>query len=513
MTGSKGKSRRGLAVLPVAGALLIGVVAPGMAAAATPGSNTQTVVDGARAYVVTNGVRSADASTVACDPSAPNGTANDQAIANQLNGELTGELAGAMTAYRVSCAREIANAVAAYGLDEHATQIALTAAIAESTMEDLTSGSGSSVGLYQQQSPWGTVAQREDPAQATDAFLGAMQQLYPNDSWENAVVGDVDQAVQRSAYPGRYEPQAGDGGLIAEALTGIPFTQAPGDFDNGGLDDVSGDHYGDLLYADTGHNVDYVPNNINGNPDHQPYYGGVNGAGVAFGLPSGALTAAGDVSGDGYADLLIYNPGNDSVAYYPNNINAGHGPYATGYTVANGLAHVAGSPVVKIFAADLTGDGHAELAYLTAAGTLWAIPNNIDSNPGHTPFYTGALEIANGLANAQVTIGDVTGDHFADLVYYVNGSLYLIPNNILSDPNLLPFDTAGVPIATPSGISNPSNLTATDITGDGYADLLWSNANGDVGYLANNTLSNPDHGYFETPSENVAEIGAGNTLI
>ncbi|HEY4458980.1 MAG TPA: hypothetical protein VGN81_32000, partial [Pseudonocardiaceae bacterium] len=126
-------------------------------------------------------------------------------------------------------------------------------------------------------------------------------------------------------------------------------------------------------------------------------------------------------------------------------------------------------------------------------------------------YYVGATEIANGLANAQVTIGDITGDHYADLVYYVNGQLYAIYNNILSDGVF--YDSAGIPITTPSGISNPTQITASDITGDGYAGLLWTNANGDVGYLANNELSNADHGFFETPSQNVAELGAGGTLI
>jgi hypothetical protein len=488
MSGNKWKQRWGFAALPLAGALVIGVMTPGLAAAGPAG-------------------------TVPCDASAPNGNASDQAIADSLNGQLTAKLKGSLTAYRISCAREISAAVAGYGLDEHAAQIAITAAIDETGLADLTSGPGTSLGLYQQKDPWGSVAQREDPIASTDAFLGAMVQRYPSDSWENAAVGDVDDAVQGLHDPAAYQAQANDGGVIAGALTGIPFTPAPGDYDNSGLDDVSGDNHGDLVFADSGHNVDWVPNNINVNQGNQPFYGGPNATGVAFGVPNGGLTAAGDISGDGYADLLIYNPGNDTVAYYPNNINAGHGPYGTGYTVANGLAHVAGSPVTKIFAADLTGDGHADLEYLTANGNLYYIPNNIDTNPGHTPYYVGATEIANGLANAPVTIGDITGDHYADLVYYVNGSLYLIPNNILSDPNHIPFDTAGQQIATPSGISNPTDISASDITGDGYAGLLWANANGDVGYLANNTLSNADHGFFETPSQNVAELGAGSTLI
>ena len=311
--------------------------------------------------------------------------------------------------------------------------------------------------------------------------------------------------------------KAGSGGyhisgfVRPQNVGGIPFTQSPGDYDNGGLDDLSGDHYGDLLFTDAGHNVDYVGNNINGNPNHQPYYGSPNGTGVAFGVPVGALTAAGDVSGDGYADLLDYDPSNDTIYYYPNNINAGNGAYATGYPVGSGLAHVAGSPVVKVFAADITGDGHADLEYLTAAGDLWYIPNDIDTNPGHTPYYVGATKIANGLQNAQVTIGDITGDHYADLVYYVNGQLYYVPNNILSDGVF--YNSAGIAINTPSGISNPTEITASDVTGDGYASLLWANANGDVGYLPNNTLSNADHGFFETPSQNVGEIGPGSTLI
>jgi hypothetical protein len=356
------------------------------------------------------------------------------------------------------------------------------------------------------------------PANVTGGHV-AIVEANNGDGTIATIDGNYDNDVRENLHVSISGATAGSSGVHISGFVrpqnvgGIPFTQSPGDYDNSGLDDVSGDNYGDLLYTDSGHDVDYVGNNINGNANHQPYYGSPNGTGVAFGVPVGALTAAGDVSGDGYADLLDYDPSNDTVYYYPNNINSGSGAYGTGYPVGSGLAHVAGSPVTKIFAADLTGDGHADLEYLTANGNLYYIPNNIDTNPGHTPYYVGATEIANGLANAQVTIGDITGDHYADLVYYVNGSLYLIPNNILSDPNHIPFDTAGQQIATPSGISGPTEITATDVTGDGYAGLLWANANGDVGYLANNTLSNADHGFFETPSQNVAEIGPGSTLI
>ncbi|WP_327287548.1 hypothetical protein [Streptomyces sp. NBC_01198] len=141
---------------------------------------------------------------------------SDQTVANRLNSVLTGTLDGYMTAYRVSCARAIVNAARARGLPERAAVIAVTTSIVETTLrnnpntEDL-----DSVGLFQQRSSWGTFDQRMNPTWSTNAFLSSMLGVQ---DWQTRPIGDVCQAVQRSAYPDRYQLQAADGQRIADAL-------------------------------------------------------------------------------------------------------------------------------------------------------------------------------------------------------------------------------------------------------------------------------------------------------
>ncbi|WP_163506038.1 peptidase M23 [Fodinicola acaciae] len=86
-------------------------------------------------------------------------------------------------------------------------------------MDNLTTGDGSSVGLYQQTASSYPNINRNDPVAATNAFLNEMIRVYPNNSWETAPIGDVCANVQRPAqqYRYRYALEAHDGTLIADA--------------------------------------------------------------------------------------------------------------------------------------------------------------------------------------------------------------------------------------------------------------------------------------------------------
>ncbi|MFC6023764.1 hypothetical protein ACFP2T_47385, partial [Plantactinospora solaniradicis] len=155
--------------------------------------------------------------TAACDP---NGVSSaDNAMASQLNPQLNGTLDGYLNGYRVSCARMIVAAVKARGLNQRAAQIAVTTAIVEATLQNISEEvDHDSLGLFQQRASWGTREQRLNPTWATNAFLDKMIRVYPNNSWNTAPIGEVCQAVQVSAYPDRYQAQAHDGGVIAAAL-------------------------------------------------------------------------------------------------------------------------------------------------------------------------------------------------------------------------------------------------------------------------------------------------------
>ena len=172
----------------------------------------------------------------ACAPNGP--TAADASLATALNTRLSAKLAGYLDAYRISCARRVVQAVQARGLHPRAATIAITTTIVETGIRNISEEvDHDSLGLFQQRASWGTASQRLDPVWATNAFLNKMISEYPNESWMTAQIGTVCQTVQVSAYPSRYQPEAGDAQIIVAALWGMTS-----DFDGDGDADVLARH-------------------------------------------------------------------------------------------------------------------------------------------------------------------------------------------------------------------------------------------------------------------------------
>ena len=160
----------------------------------------------------------------ACDPRGT--TSTDAARATQLNGTLRAKMRGYMTAYRVSCARMVIKAVHDRGLDSRAAVIAIATTIVETSIQNISEEvDHDSLGLFQQRASWGSASQRLNPVWATNAFLDKMIRLYPNNGWKTASIGAVCQAVQVSAYPDRYQVEAGDAQIIVNTL--LPDISGP----------------------------------------------------------------------------------------------------------------------------------------------------------------------------------------------------------------------------------------------------------------------------------------------
>ncbi|MEU7857617.1 tachylectin-related carbohydrate-binding protein [Nonomuraea sp. NPDC049141] len=160
----------------------------------------------------------------ACDPGGT--TSTDAALATQLNQTLDDKMRGYMSAYRVSCARMVIKAVHDRGLEPRAAVIAVTTTIVETSIQNISEEvDHDSLGLFQQRATWGSKSQRLDPTWATNAFLNKMLREYPNNNWRTAPIGDVCQSVQGSAYPDRYQVQAGDAQLIVNAIW--PYVSGP----------------------------------------------------------------------------------------------------------------------------------------------------------------------------------------------------------------------------------------------------------------------------------------------
>ncbi len=105
------------------------------------------------------------------------------------------------------------------GLPARAGTIGVATAIQESKLRNLSYGDRDSVGLFQQRPSqgWGTAEQLQDPVYATNAFYDALVKV---DGWQDMVITEIAQEVQRSGYPEAYADHEHEGRTIASAMSG-----------------------------------------------------------------------------------------------------------------------------------------------------------------------------------------------------------------------------------------------------------------------------------------------------
>ncbi|MEU4425685.1 VCBS repeat-containing protein [Actinoplanes sp. NPDC024001] len=160
------------------------------------------------------------APSTSCVPGAM--TSADRAIADQLRPSMNGRRLGRwVSGESIACARAIVGHVRARGLPPRAAVIAVTTAIAESTLHNRrVAVDHDSLGLFQQRPSqgWGRPDQLVDPGYATNAFLNAMLRKHPGGSWRTGDIGAICQRVQGSAHPAAYGPEAHDAALIVARL-------------------------------------------------------------------------------------------------------------------------------------------------------------------------------------------------------------------------------------------------------------------------------------------------------
>ncbi|MGH8959591.1 MAG: FG-GAP repeat domain-containing protein [Jatrophihabitantaceae bacterium] len=206
------------------------------------------------------------------------------------------------------------------------------------------------------------------------------------------------------------------------------------------------------------------------------------------GRPVAGSTAA-DVDGDGRADLLATKP-DGSLWYYRNTGNAAH-PFSTGRKIGtsgwNGFT--------KLAAADVNGDHRADLVAVRPDGTLWYYRN---TGSATHPFTTAGEIGASGWNGfTKLAAADVNGDHRADLVAVrPDGTLWYYRN---TGSATRPFSTASEIGA--SGWNAFDKLALADVDGDQHADVLATRPDGTLWYYRNT-------GSATRPFSTASEIGA-----
>ena len=193
-----------------------------------------------------------------------------------------------------------------------------------------------------------------------------------------------------------------------------------------------------------------------------------------------------------HTSYMAYDFGETPIRHQTFNVDHSYDPYRYNNIIAG-----AANP------SDVSGDGAGDVLAVAPDGSLWCYPNNAASNPGHLPFATG-IQVGTGWdVYRQVTAADVSGDGAADVLAVTpDGSLWYYPNNAASNPGHLPFAT-GIQVGT--GWDLYSVVMAADVSGDGFADVLAVKPDGSLWYYPNNAASNPGGLPFATGTQ----IGTG----
>jgi hypothetical protein len=242
--------------------------------------------------------------------------------------------------------------------------------------------------------------------------------------------------------------------------------------------DVNGDGFADVVVA--------APGTTGSTGSIYLYLGGVrgliaqpvsvrsgpDGPGAAFG---NAIVSAGDINGDGYADVAIGAPGPyttlaGTVYVYLGSPSGLSSSYSTSFVGPDGGG---GDFGVALTSGDFDGDGYDDLAI----GADFPLTNALGA--GRTYIYRGS---ANGLQSSPLTLsvaergfgnslaaGDFNGDGYADLIVGQPRDNYL---NVYSGSSMGVPSTPSLRIAPLPAFTNGTVATAGDVDGDGYADLI-----------------------------------------
>ncbi|HEX7306636.1 GH25 family lysozyme [Lentzea sp.] len=184
---------------------------------------------------------------------------------------------------------------------------------------------------------------------------------------------------------------------------------------------------------------------------------------------SGGGVTAGDVTGDGKADLVARRT--DGTLWLYRN-SGSTTPYGSGAQVG-----VSWQQFLRVLSGDVNGDHRADLVAVRADGTLWLYLNGGNDT---SPYGTGT-QIGTGWQQFRhVLLADVTGDSRADLVAArQDGTLWLYANG---GNDSAPY-SAGGQIGTGWGVF--TRIAAGDVTGDGRADLVGVQPDGTMSLYAN----------------------------
>ena len=230
----------------------------------------------------------------------------------------------------------------------------------------------------------------------------------------------------------------------------------------GGVGDLNGDGYADVALGGTGSNA---TSNV--------YLGGPSGVSMtawSTGLAGSPVSGAGDVNGDGYSDLVVCSVNSGTATVYLFN--------AAGVFQAQMIPMPAGETTFGescIGAGDVNGDGYADVVVstfgLTSAFVFYGSSSGIQQMgyaklPGGSGSYTGAI-------TSIAPAGDVNADGYDDVIVGAyNTNRVLVYHG--SAGGISTIASTSFDMLPANGQFGFSVGAAGDANNDGYADIAFA---------------------------------------
>jgi hypothetical protein len=227
-----------------------------------------------------------------------------------------------------------------------------------------------------------------------------------------------------------------------------------------------------------------------------------------------ALTSAGDVNGDGFADILLGNVGDDSFGDQSGRLLVFHGPLQGDVELSEAVAEYTGTSGfgsvgnLVATAGDINGDGYDDLlgeAFRDAtlepyAGMAFVVFGPLEgSHPAHDADILLHGDVAGeGMGFGIAGIGDTNGDGRADIAtgaHLLHPGMAYVWHESLLPGQWTPADADAAFVGEAVGGDEAGAALAGlgDATGDGLTDLLiadyWAGSGQGAAYLVHGPFS------------------------
>gem|GEM_PF-4933002 len=193
-----------------------------------------------------------------------------------------------------------------------------------------------------------------------------------------------------------------------------------------------------------------------------------------FSAATGMKMAAGDIDGDGKADIVTANElsGNyaEGATVFRNTSTVGSPSFATpvNITIPNNGSN---GRLTALALADINGDGKLDLAGTDVYGYVYVFINT--STPGSISFSPVISVNLSGASPFSIKVADFDGDGKNDILVGASGTLFLI-HNTGTPGGTYSAVSFGTPVSITSGGSLNYNVDAYDFDGDGKIDMAGS---------------------------------------